>query len=578
MVNDSCVCILDLLKSLVFRIFLLGIYSIGLYVGIYVSFLNVECNFYDIACLLIDLLKISWITTLPYLFLTHLGLFLFPPIYKKPYETIESYASKLNDGLIFRFVTRGTNPHLVRDNVAYALKILRKTFLSIPNFKWNIEVVTDTYIDLEFDFDDTQSESGTPVSQTSNVSHRSQNLDNVHSITQIVVPQNYNPPNGVKYKGRALEYACRKSHANDNDWIIHLDEETRFDERTIQGIMLHALKYQENPRIGQGPMIYGPDRINTNFSSLSDTWTTIQHWFTTLADSLRVVDDFGRFRLQFEYGTSWFGIKGSYIVCRSSVEKRIGFDHGPSSSITEDAFFALHAVDLGIKFAYIDAFMYESSPFSIIDFLKQRRRWITGLWKVCTTPQINFTTRSPLILMMVFWSISFVSWITFLVSAIFSTDIATGYSAILGFILALTFGIYICGFLFSRPIYWIKTYGFHHWLIAFILQILGVPFFSMLEGLSVLFWIIYPASDKFDIVKKENETIIANSMSMSQNQSRSIAGSVDSSIEISDSKSIGTTQEQSFRQITQNVSEKASKTISQMSMKTSSESEIGEAK
>ena len=42
----------------------------------------------------------------------------------------------------------------------------------------------------------------------------------------ILVPTDYQPPGGARYKARALHYALSASPATDDDWIIHLDEET----------------------------------------------------------------------------------------------------------------------------------------------------------------------------------------------------------------------------------------------------------------------------------------------------------------------------------------------------------------
>ena len=113
-------------------------------------------------------------------------------------------------------------------------------------------------------------------------------LDRDHlgkNAREIVVPTHYKTPTNAKYKGkqiffstsiasffslaplshcicvaRALHYALEASLAAPTDWIVHLDEETRFNEQTILEIekfaareaFLAARGVQRYPAIGQG--------------------------------------------------------------------------------------------------------------------------------------------------------------------------------------------------------------------------------------------------------------------------------------------------------------------------------------
>jgi hypothetical protein len=83
------------------------------------------------------------------------------------------------------------------------------------------------------------------------------------------------------------------STALSHDWIIHLDEETHFNAHTVRAIVSHCLTNDEAVRkgeqeygmIGQGVIVYGRGEV--------------VNWVTTLADSVRVADDFGKFRYVF---------------------------------------------------------------------------------------------------------------------------------------------------------------------------------------------------------------------------------------------------------------------------------------
>lgn len=130
-------------------------------------------------------------------------------------------------------------------------------------------------------------------------------LPNMPHVREIVVPSSYKPRNGALYKARALEY-CLQDEVNvltDNDYIVHLDEETIMTTNAVRGILNFIMegKYE----FGQGLITYANDPVI--------------NWITTLADSIRVADDMGKLRAQFYLFhkpiLSW---KGSFIVSRVS--------------------------------------------------------------------------------------------------------------------------------------------------------------------------------------------------------------------------------------------------------------------
>lgn len=55
----------------------------------------------------------------------------------------------------------------------------------------------------------------------------------------MVVPSSYRPKSGALFKARALQY-CLEEDVNvlsDNDWIVHLDEETLVTDAAMRGIL-----------------------------------------------------------------------------------------------------------------------------------------------------------------------------------------------------------------------------------------------------------------------------------------------------------------------------------------------------
>jgi len=70
------------------------------------------------------------------------------------------------------------------------------------------------------------------------------------------------------------------------------------------------------------------------------------------------------------------------------AEKKVTFDNGPDSSVAEDTYFGILAASQGFSFNFIQGEMWEKSPFTLIDFLQQRKRWLQGLLLVTHSSKI----------------------------------------------------------------------------------------------------------------------------------------------------------------------------------------------
>ncbi|KAL4221537.1 Beta-1 [Mactra antiquata] len=188
-------------------------------------------------------------------------------------------------------------------------------------------------------------------------------------VREIVVPSEYRTPNNSLFKARALHY-CLSTNINilsRDDWIVHLDEETLLTEGVIHGIVDFISKPDSN--IGQGVITYAG--------------CGIENWVTTLLDGVRVAIDHGLFRFGLEFlKIPVFGFKGSFVVVKTGIEQQVGFDFGPKECIAEDLRFALTAWSQGYKFDFIHGIMKEKSPFSISDYMKQRKRWFIGHYHI----------------------------------------------------------------------------------------------------------------------------------------------------------------------------------------------------
>ena len=186
-------------------------------------------------------------------------------------------------------------------------------------------------------------------------------IGNIDGVNVIKVPSDFTTNNNTMYKARALEYARLKrgcyGYARDDVWVYFMDEESVVGEDTILGI----IDFIENNRgeIGQGLIVY---------SNLYG-----KNLLASLADSIRSSGDVSLYYFQIVTGfVSW--MHGSHVLIRSDIEASIGWDFGTTWG--EDSLFGLEAQRRGYRIRWLKGRLYEQSPFTIRDFLKQRRRWV----------------------------------------------------------------------------------------------------------------------------------------------------------------------------------------------------------
>jgi egghead protein (zeste-white 4 protein) len=362
----------------------------------------------------------------------------------------------------FRIVSRGRNASALADTV----ESVRTAMAVRPLFPYRIEVVTDQPVVLPWGDD----------------------------LRAYVVPADYVTPNRSLYKARALHFVTEVSDLPDQAWVFHCDEESWVTTGLVGGIRDAVVQeegrvwFGERPRIGQGCILY--------YRNLA------KHPVLTLADSLRTGDDMTRFFLQFRLGKTFSGMHGSFILVRSDVEREVSFDVGPEGSITEDAWWAFQQRYAGRRFRWVDGYLVEQSPEHWMDFAKQRRRWYSGLWKVCLYAPATFVSRLTMMAFLVAWLVSAVG------GAYTVVNLLTGFvtpwipAQLGGFVLSWYLTCYLTGLwlnLRSMPV--AERPSPARQALLYAAQVVLLPVFGALEAFGVFLAVARPERG-FHVVKK----------------------------------------------------------------------------
>lgn len=160
---------------------------------------------FTLGVFILTILKLFGLANFPISLSNLGGLMLYnisPPEEKSPKQ---KQAPLLDPFICIRIVTRGTYPELVCANAIRNMKLCQEYGLD----RFVVEVVTD----------------------------RDVGLPKMSKVRQIVVPEHFKTKNGTMFKARALQYAIEfdRGFICDEDWIVHLDEETALTKSSLTG-------------------------------------------------------------------------------------------------------------------------------------------------------------------------------------------------------------------------------------------------------------------------------------------------------------------------------------------------------
>ena len=396
-------------------------------------------------------MRLLTLIPLPIVVSNFLGIVMYNPFPDKPTITASTLFGPF---ICFRVVTRGTFPELVKRNVKRNIQICEQ--MGLDNFV--VEVVTDTAI----------------------------NLSTIQRTREVVVPSTYRSSNGSLYKARALHY-CLEDGVNklsEKDWIVHLDEETLLTESSLIGIVNFI--HEGSCSFGQGVITYANEEIIS--------------WLTTLSDLVRVGADYGVLRFSLQYlHKPVFSWKGSFVVSNAAAEKAVGFDFGPEGSIAEDCFFALSAWRDGYKFGYIQGEMWEKSTFSVVDYIKQRKRWVQGISMTLMSKQIPTGKKFGIFTMVMAWLTMPFSVPNMVLMPLFPLPLPNIINFLCGFMGGVMTFLYILSAIKSLHV---RRLGIVRYILLCAAPIVLIPVFVTMETCGVLS-ALFNRQKEFHIVNKE---------------------------------------------------------------------------
>ena len=357
--------------------------------------------------------------------------------------------------MCFRVVTRGLYPDLVKKNVERNIQTCYKA--GIDNFKF--QVVTDNSLNL----------------QKSSLVH------------ELVVPAVYVTMNNSLFKARALQY-CNEPGVNmlsKDDWVVHLDEETLLTEASAIGLANFAS--EDHGDVGQGVISYANEEI--------------VNWWTTLADSIRVSIDMGMMRFCFRVlGCPLMGFKGSYIIAKESVERNVGFDFGPKGSVAEDVMFALVAWSRGYKFNFVEGEMWEKSPFTLGDYIKQRKRWFIGHMFTMLNDEIPLRCKLGMIPTDLGWFLLIGNILNVPASFLFPIPLPLALNVTSGSMGGLILFLFLFG---SIKSFSLRKYGLFRKTLIVLCTVPIIPLAACLDAAASVYGFYTRNSGGFHIVKKD---------------------------------------------------------------------------
>jgi len=369
--------------------------------------------------------------------------------------------------VVFQITTRGFNKEAVERSV-------KSVLYWAPKYLKNYEVWVVTEEDVDKGFFEKLKE-----------------VNGGEKVVKVVyVPSDYKTPNNTRYKARALHYAAelrkRLRYDPEKTWVYLMDEESIVGEDTVLGIVDFIENESKKGRlVGQGLIVY-PNFWGKNI-------------LASLEDSIRAGDDISRYNLQAKMGKVVVGVHGSHLLYRLDVEEKVGWDFGLVRA--EDTMFGLLVNKyFGSVLGWLKGKLYEQSPFSIREFMKQRRRWVWGSLDILLKRGVGLKYKLVVVASVISWLSSLPSIVVAYINLVYPTPLPHPLASIpLGFSIATLAYIYWEGSKLNLQ----PTRKDSLW--RRVLNVLAIPVIAPLEGLAAWYGLLtYRKSREigFEVIKK----------------------------------------------------------------------------
>ncbi|GFS30299.1 beta-1,4-mannosyltransferase egh [Trichonephila inaurata madagascariensis] len=153
----------------------------------------------------------------------------------------------------------------------------------------------------------------------------------------------------------------------------------------------------------------------------------------------------------------------------------------------------------GYTFNFIEGEMWEKSPFTLWDFLQQRKRWLQGIFLVVHSPAIPFRNKVFLACALYSWATIPLSTSNIILAGLFPIPCWQIINFLCAFVGAMNIYMYIFGVLKSFSLY---RLGLLKFCLCIIGALLTVPINIVIENIAVI-WGCFGKKHRFYVVNKD---------------------------------------------------------------------------
>lgn len=159
----------------------------------------------------------------------------------------------------------------------------------------------------------------------------------------------------------------------------------------------------------------------------------------------------------------------------------------------------MKAFSKGYSFDWIEGEMYEKSPFTLGDFLQQRKRWLQGILLVVNSKIIAFRYKIFLAMSVYSWCTMPLSSSNLFLAVLYPLPCPYIVDIVCAFLGGISVYMYVFGVMKSFSLY---RFGVLKSIICIVGALCTIPLNLLIENTAVV-WGMFTNKHKFFVVKKE---------------------------------------------------------------------------